>query len=62
MVEHYMYLAEHDGIEMAERFLFGADEIFSDLARHPALGTALSLRDPNLTACANGGSTGLKNF
>jgi putative addiction module CopG family antidote len=49
MVEHYVYLAEHAGIEIAERFLSSADESFSDLVRHPGLGTALSSRDPNLT-------------
>lgn len=49
MIEHYVYLAEHAGIEIAERFLSSANESFSDLARHPALGTAQSLRGPKLT-------------
>ena len=40
--EGYVYLAEHAGIETAERFLSRADESFSDLDRHPGMGTALS--------------------
>jgi plasmid stabilization system protein ParE len=62
LVEEYVHLAEHASIETAERFLSSADESFERLARHPGMGTALSLHDPRLTGCANGGSTDLKSF
>lgn len=39
LVEDYVYLAGHAGIETAERFLSSADESFRDLARHPGMGT-----------------------
>lgn len=32
LVENYVYLAEHAGIETAERFLSSANESFNDLA------------------------------
>ena len=38
----YLYLAEHAGIETAERFLSSADESFSDLSRHPGMGQPCS--------------------
>ena len=44
LVEDYVYLAEHAGIETAERFLSSADESFGDLARHPGMGTAVRSR------------------
>jgi toxin ParE1/3/4 len=48
LVESYVYLAEHAGIETAERFLSNAGDSFSDLSRNPAMGVALFLRDPRL--------------
>lgn len=41
LVEHYVYLAEHAGMETAERFLLRAEESFAALARYPAIGVAL---------------------
>lgn len=41
-----MYLAEQAGEAVADRFLQQAEESFHDLARHPAMGTPLSLRSP----------------
>jgi toxin ParE1/3/4 len=43
-----VYLAEHAGIETAERFLSSAGASFTDLARNPEMGTAVFLRDPRL--------------
>ncbi len=43
LVEHFVYLAETAGLNTADRFLLKADESFSDLARHPALGVELAL-------------------
>jgi len=48
LVEHYVYLAEHAGIDTAERFLTRFHESSSDLARNPEMGAALSLRNPKL--------------
>jgi toxin ParE1/3/4 len=62
MVEDYVYLPEHAGLEVAERFLSSADESFSDLARHPGWGTALSLRDPKLTGLRKWRVNGFEKF
>lgn len=48
LVEHYVYIAEQAGIEMAERFLLQADESFHDLAIYPAMGVALAVRRAEL--------------
>jgi toxin ParE1/3/4 len=48
LVEHYIYLAEHAGIESAERFLLNADQSFHDLSLHQKMGIALALRSPRL--------------
>jgi plasmid stabilization system protein ParE len=52
LVEQYVYLGEHAGIESAERFLTNAFESFSDLANHPHMGVALALCDPKLAGFA----------
>jgi toxin ParE1/3/4 len=48
LVEHYLYLAENAGIETAWRFLLQADDSFHDLALHPEMGVALTLRRSEL--------------
>jgi toxin ParE1/3/4 len=50
LIEHYVYLAENGSTEIADRFLARAEESFKDLARHPEMGVALSLRHPRLTS------------
>jgi toxin ParE1/3/4 len=35
LVEHFLYLAENAGLEVAERFLSRAEASFADLARQP---------------------------
>ena len=62
LVEDYVYLAEHAGIETGDRFLSSAHESFSDLARHPGMGTALSLRDPKLTGLRKWQVNGFETF
>jgi toxin ParE1/3/4 len=62
LVEDYVYLAEHAGIETAERFLSNADESFECLARHPGMGTALFLRDPKLTGLRKWQVNGFEKF
>jgi toxin ParE1/3/4 len=49
LVEHYVYLAEHAGIDTAERFLSCFHESANDLARNPEMGVAVLLRNPKLT-------------
>lgn len=48
LVEHFVYLAETAGLELAERFLSQADSSFKDLARQPMMGTPLNLKRPEL--------------
>jgi toxin ParE1/3/4 len=62
LVEHYVYLAEHAGIDTAERFLSNADDSFKDLSRHPAMGVALFLRDPTLTGLRKWRVNGFEKF
>jgi len=62
LVEDYVYLAEHAGTETAERFLSSADESFGDLARHPGMGTALSLYDPKLAELRKWRVNGFEKF
>jgi toxin ParE1/3/4 len=48
LVEHFVYLAENAGIDIAERFLSRAEESFNDLARQPMMGAPLTLKHPDL--------------
>jgi toxin ParE1/3/4 len=48
LVEHFVYLAETAGLELAERFLSQAEANFKDLARQPMMGTPLNLKHPEL--------------
>jgi toxin ParE1/3/4 len=56
LVEHYVYLAEHAGIETAERFLLNADESFSDLSSPgiPGWAPRWPCAHRSWLACANG--------
>jgi len=62
LVEDYLYLAEHAGLETAERFLSSAEDSFSDLSRHPGMGVALSLRDPKLAGLRKWQINGFENY
>ena len=48
LVEHFVYLAENAGVEVAERFLRRAETTFADLARQPMMGAPLALKHPAL--------------
>ncbi len=48
LIEHYVYLAEHAGPDIAERFLTNAGASFNDLAGQPLIGAPLTLRHPEL--------------
>jgi toxin ParE1/3/4 len=48
LVEHFVYLAENAGLDVAERFLSSAEASFADLARQPMIGAPLTLKHPDL--------------
>ncbi|MFP5414604.1 MAG: type II toxin-antitoxin system RelE/ParE family toxin [Gammaproteobacteria bacterium] len=48
LVEHFVYLAENAGLDVAERFLTNAEASFNDLAQQPRIGAPLTLKHPDL--------------
>lgn len=48
LVDHFVYLAENAGLDVAERFLSNAEASFADLARQPTMGAPLTLKHPDL--------------
>jgi toxin ParE1/3/4 len=48
LVEHFVYLAEEAGLDVAERFLANAEATFNDLAQQPEMGAPLTLKNPAL--------------
>jgi toxin ParE1/3/4 len=62
LIEHYVYLGEHAGIETVERFLANAGESFEDLSRNPAMGAPLYLRSPKLAGLRKWRVGGFENF
>lgn len=48
LVEHFVYLAENAGMNLAERFLTNAAISFNTLADQPLIGSPLTLRHPAL--------------
>jgi toxin ParE1/3/4 len=62
LVEQYVYLAGHAGVEIAERFLASAGESFTDLSRNPGMGSPLSLRSPKLAGLRKWRVSGFENF
>lgn len=48
LVEHFVYLAENAGLDLAERFLTNAEASFNDLAQQPRIGAPLTLKHPDL--------------
>jgi toxin ParE1/3/4 len=49
LIEHFIYLAENAGLDIADRFLTNAETPFNLLAEQPKLGVALALRSSDLT-------------
>lgn len=62
LVQHYVYLAENAGLETAERFLRRAEESFSDLARHPAMGVQLALHRAEMAGMRKWQVKGFERF
>ena len=48
LVEHFVYLAENAGQDVADRFLRCAEASFTDQARQPLMGAPLTLKHPDL--------------
>ncbi|MBW8831155.1 MAG: type II toxin-antitoxin system RelE/ParE family toxin [Burkholderiales bacterium] len=48
LVEHFVYLAENAGLDVAERFLTNAEASFNDLVQQPRMGAPLNLKHPVL--------------
>ena len=48
LVEHFVYLAENAGLDVADRFLSNAEATFGDLAQQPRIGAPLNLKRPEL--------------
>jgi toxin ParE1/3/4 len=48
LVEHFVYLAENAGLEVAERLLTNAEASYAALSLQPIIGAPLSLRPPEL--------------
>ncbi|MFM9969106.1 MAG: type II toxin-antitoxin system RelE/ParE family toxin [Burkholderiales bacterium] len=49
LIEHFVYLAEHAGLETAERFLKNAEASFNDLSEQPLIGSPLVLQRSELS-------------
>jgi toxin ParE1/3/4 len=62
LVEHYVYLGEHAGVEIAERFLANAAASFMDLSKRPGVGAPLSLRSPELAGLRKWRVSGFEKF
>ena len=50
LVEHFVYLVENAGLDIAERFLANAEASFNDLAGQPMIGAPLTLQNPALAS------------
>ncbi len=61
LIEHFVYLAEHAGVDTAERFLANAEASFNDLAEQPMIGAPLVLRYPDLAGMRKWRVTGFDN-
>lgn len=46
--DHFVYLAQKAGLDVAERYLINAEASFDDLARQPLIGAQLILQQPAL--------------
>ena len=48
LIEHFVYLAENGGVDVADRFLMNAQASFNDLAMQPRIGMNLKLKNSAL--------------
>jgi toxin ParE1/3/4 len=62
LADHYVYLSEHAGLAVAERFLTNAAASFRDLADRPAMATLLQTRTPDLAGTRKWRVKGFESF
>ena len=60
LIEHFVYLAEDAGLDVAERFLTNAEASFNDLAQQPRMGAPLALKHPDLADVRQVAGQGLR--
>lgn len=49
LIDHFIYLAENAGPDIADRFLANSQASFDELAIQPLVGSPVPLRHPHLT-------------
>ena len=62
LVEHFVYLAENGGVEIADRFLESAAASFDALAAQPMIGAPLTLQNPALAGVRKWRVTRFDNY
>jgi toxin ParE1/3/4 len=62
IADHYVYLAEHAGSAVAERFLTSAQTSFRDLVDRPAMAALLRTRTPDLAGMRKWRVKGFESF
>ncbi len=62
LIQHYVYLAENAGEELADRFLARAEASFGLLAEQPHIGAPIALRDPRLAGLRKWRVQDFENF
>lgn len=62
LIQHYVYLAENAGEELADRFLERAEASFGLLAEQPDMGTPIALRDSRLAGIRKWRVQDFENF
>jgi toxin ParE1/3/4 len=61
-VEHFVYLAENAGLDVAERFILQVEKSFSDLCSHPSLGVQVELPRPEIAGMRKWHVKGFEKF
>jgi toxin ParE1/3/4 len=62
LADHYVYLSEHAGSAVADRFLTSAQTSFRDLADRPAIATVLQTRASDLAGMRKWRVKGFESF
>jgi toxin ParE1/3/4 len=62
LVEHFVYLAENGGVEIADRFFENAAASFDVLAAQPMIGAPLTLQNPVLAGVRKWRVNGFDNY
>ena len=62
IADHYVYLAEHADLAVAERFLASVEMSFRDVADRPAMATLLRTRDSRLAGMRKWRVRGFESF